>query len=150
MTIETDEDLAIEYLGCEAIDRDGVIEFVYVEPGSDRETECITALCRLLSNINQEISFGLRMRLATLFDPKALIERRQLVMQPRRRGGPNEPSDARNVAIARYLAAEVNAGEKLDSAVRAAELGYGVSRSTVMRAWRDLGVGTDKDNGSVR
>jgi hypothetical protein len=136
MTIETDEDLAIEYLGCKAIDRDGVIEFVYVEPGSDRETECLTALCRLLSNINQEISFGLRMRLATLFDPKSLIERRQLVMQPRLRGGPNEPSDMRSVMIASDLAAELNAGHKLESAIAAAVQRYGVSRPTVQRAWR--------------
>src|SRR5258708_35578055 len=99
MANKTDEDLAIEYLGSKATKRDdGVMEFTYVEPGSDRETECLNALCGLLRS-REPLSTGLRWRLASLFDPEAPIEARQLVFR-RRRGGPNEPSDARSVAIA--------------------------------------------------
>jgi hypothetical protein len=135
MTIETDEDLALEYLGCKAIDRDGVIEFTYVEPDSDRETECLRALGRLLRG-REPISIGLRWRLATLFDPDETTEARQLQFH-RRRGGPNEPSDARSVMIARDIAAVTNEGHGFfESAVAAAVERYGVSRPTVLRAWR--------------
>jgi hypothetical protein len=134
MTIETDEKLAIEFLGCEATEHDGVVEFNYVEPNSDREKECLAALCRLLRG-REPISTGLRWRLATLFDADADVEARQLVFV-RRRGGPNEPSDARSVMIARDLATELNAGHKLESAIAAAVQRYGVSRPTVQRAWK--------------
>lgn len=135
MTNETDEALAIEYLGSKQSDSDGVVKFTYVKPGSDRETECINALCRLLRS-REEISIGLRWRLATLFDREAPVEARQLVFKRRRRGGPNEPSDARWLAIAIAMAAEIKADHGLESAIAAAVKRYGVDRSTVLRAWR--------------
>jgi hypothetical protein len=134
MTIETDEKLAIDFLGCEASEHDGVVKFSYVEPGSDREKECLAALCRLLRG-REPISTGLRWRLATLFDADAEVEARQLVFV-RRRGGPHEPSDAKSVMIASDVAAELSAGHKLESAIAAAVQRYGVSRPTVQRAWK--------------
>jgi hypothetical protein len=138
MTIETDEIFAIAYLGCIETERDGVMEFTYVKPGSDQETECLNALCRLLRS-REPLSTGLRLRLATLFDPDETVEARRLGFS-RRRGGPNAPSDARSVAIARDIAAEINAGHGLESAVAAAVKRYKVARPTAMRAWSAHGA----------
>jgi hypothetical protein len=133
--IERDEKLAIEYLGCKEIEFQGVREFEYVEAGSAREVECLAALSRLLRG-DRPLSGLIRWRLASLFDPDSPTETRQLFMR-RPTGGKDEPSHIRDVEIARDLAADVKAGRKLDSAVRAAEQRYGVSHATVMRAWRD-------------
>ena len=79
---ETDEDLVLEYLGCKVTERDGVTELSYVEGGSDRETECLRAGCRLLRG-NQEISNIIRWRMASLFDPDATVEACHIVIQHR-------------------------------------------------------------------
>lgn len=137
-TDETDEELALEYLGHKRIQRGSVTDFVYLEEGSDRERQCIGALIRILRG-PEEVSAIIRWRLAGLFDPDHTVEARKLTIVRRRAGGINQPSEARDIAIARDLAAAVAVGDKLDSAVRAAELEYGVSRPTVMRAWKDNG-----------
>jgi hypothetical protein len=78
MTTEADEHLALDYLDCRVIKRNGVIEFVYVEPGTDRETQCLAALDRLLRG-GEPLSVMLRWKLASLFNPaKDAVEARQL------------------------------------------------------------------------
>jgi hypothetical protein len=136
---ETDEDLAFEYLGCRVIERDGVTQFAYVSPGSERERACLQAIARLLRGVG-DISTGLRWRLAALFDPETSIEARQLVMKRRAGGGANEPTEVRAVQVARMIAAEINANRKLEDALDLAEQRYGVSRRTAQRAWRDHGA----------
>lgn len=143
---QSDEDLALEYLGCkETQDGEGRVTFGYVKPGSDRERECLSAIGRLLRS-SADLSTGIRWRLATLFDPsEATVESRKLVLRRRRPGGANEPTEARSIAIARFLAEQVSAGRTKEHALSLAQDRYSVSRSTAERAWDPIWLAPPSD-----
>jgi len=138
MTTETDEDLALEYLGGKQVEKNGVRSFAYVKPKSDRERECLRAISRLLRG-DRELSHAIRWRLASLFDPQPLSEERQLTIRRRGRGGANEPSALRAIEIGRSMAAMIDAGRNREEALDDAERRFGVSRSTAERAFREHG-----------
>ena len=125
MTRATDERLVLEYLYYRVFKRNAALEYAYVEPGSDRELECLAALGRLLR--------GEQFNRATLLWLADGVEARQLRLVRRRAGGPNYPSDARKADIAVCVA--VNAGKQIKCGILLAMERYGVSESTATRAW---------------
>jgi hypothetical protein len=135
ISVESDEDLAFEFLGYKEVEKDGVRSLFYLTPGSKREAECRTALLRLLRG-GGDLSGALRWRLAGLLDPKSNDDR-TLVIEKRAKGGTNEPTTARAIEIARAMAAVVNAGGNRERAIEAAIQQFGISRSSAERAFKE-------------
>jgi hypothetical protein len=131
-----DEVLASEFLtGLWFGGRGGQRRYVYVKARSDREREARAALARLLGKLDRELSHNIRARLAALIDPEAVDEPRELVIQ--KRSG-RQPNRIRDVQIAFDIAAAGNIGSKMaDVAWEDTAKRYGVSVSTVKRAWSE-------------
>ena len=136
ISVEFDEDLAFEFLGYKAIEKDGVRSLFYLTPGSKREAECRAALLRLLRG-GADLSNAIRWRLAGLLDPESTVDDRVMVIEKRAKGGTNEPSTARAIEVARSMAAVVNAGGNREKAIEAAIQQFGISRSSAERAFKD-------------
>jgi hypothetical protein len=103
------------------------------KPGSKAEAEGRAALIRLLRRHYQPLSPMIRFRLAALLDPNHRYEERIFTIKKRRPGA--QPRHAFMIEIARFIAVETAAGRKMESAKEAAKQRYGVSMSTVDRAW---------------
>jgi hypothetical protein len=131
-----DEELALEYLaGKFEKDQRGQITHRFHQPGSKAEAESRAALIRLLRTHQQELSPMIRFRLAALLDPDSHYEERTFTIENRRPGP--QPRHALMIAIAYCIAVEIAAGRKMEAAKEAAKERYGVSMSTVDRAWID-------------
>jgi hypothetical protein len=131
----SDEELAIEFL-LHAIEHEsgGQLSFKHLEPGSKRERDAREALVRLLRSF-EPLSVAMRWRLAALFDPTHPLEAREFIIRARRKG--KQPNHTRDLRIAETIALEISAGPgRMEAAISAATHRYGVSRSTVLLAWR--------------
>jgi hypothetical protein len=131
----TDEELALEYLaGKIEQGPDEKISHKYHEPGTEEEQASREALIRLLRGY-RPLSSMIRWRLAALLDPDAKSEERKFTIENRKGG--EQPHHVIAIAIAWFIAAEIATGRKLESAKEEAKERYGVSLSTVERAWHD-------------
>jgi hypothetical protein len=136
---KSDETRAMEYLAGYAVEQpDGPVTFQNLEPGSEREREARCALSRIFRG-DSPIPSAIRARFGTLFDPDHLNEPRELVMQERPRRGGQSRKFARDVAIARFIAAKIKDDVKFETAKIFAAKRYGVSERTVERAWEKHG-----------
>ncbi|MCK1440800.1 hypothetical protein IVB43_00005 [Bradyrhizobium sp. 48] len=115
---------------------DGKLSHSYLTPGSAQELAAQAALVQLLRS-SSPLSSAIRHRLAALLDPSSRWEARKLAMK--NRTGGKQPNHVVDLEIARDVAAEVVEGLKVEAAVAGASHRYGVSESTVWRAWKDHG-----------
>jgi len=133
MAEQTDEDLAMEFLGSRFEHHGDKVSIKNLLPGSAREKECQTALVRLLRGA-PPISTMIRWRIAALFDPEHTQESRKLVIALRHKG--KQPNHPRDLMIASDIAAELATGRDMESSVAEVKQRYGVSRAQVLRAWK--------------
>ena len=133
--LNADENLALEYLDgkFEKDDRGKMIHRFH-EPGSEEETRSRAVLIKLLRE-SRELSPRIRFRLADLLDPDSQYEERTFTIA-NRRSGP-QPHHALMKQIAWFIALKIAHGEKMEATKEAVKELYGVSMSTVDRAWAD-------------
>jgi hypothetical protein len=132
-----DELLIAAFLGGFGATVNGRDVYKYFEPEDPDDRAARVALAKLLRS-KKPLRNGLRRALADLFDPLAKGEPRKLIIVSRRRGRRPKPIGQE---IARELTASVAGGSLLKSAVQDAMERYGISESTVMRAWSKYGEG---------
>jgi hypothetical protein len=132
------EALALEFLGGKISQApDGTIFLKYHELGSEEERAAREALIKLLRG-REPLSNVLRWRLAGLLDPAAKFEERKFTIENREGG--KQPHHVIAIAIAQFIAIAIapqGGSQKLESVKEAAKDRFGVSLSTVERAWRD-------------
>jgi hypothetical protein len=131
----TDEELALEYLAGKFGKRG--ITHKFHKPGSKGEAVSRAALIRLLRRHYEPLSPMIRFSLAGLLDPDSQYQERTFTIVSRRPGA--RPRHAFMIEIARFVAVKTAAGDKIESVKEAAKQRYGVSMSTVDRAWSDHG-----------
>jgi hypothetical protein len=132
--MDTDEALAMEFLAGRFEQHGDKISFKCLNPGSPREKEGQQALVRLLRN-GLPLANDIRWRIAALLDLGHRFEHRRLVITFRKKG--KQPNHARDFLIARYIAAELETGRDMESTIADVQKRYGVSRSHVLRVWRE-------------
>ena len=132
--MDTDEALAMEFLAGRFEQHGDKISFKCLDPGSPREKEGQQALVRLLRN-GLPLADIIRWRIAALLDPEHQFEHRQFVIAFRKKG--KRPNHTRDTLIARYIAAELKTGRDMESTIAEVKKRYGVSRSHVLRVWRE-------------
>ena len=132
--LNADENLALEYFDgkFEKDDRGKMIHRFH-EPGSEEEARSRAALIKLLRE-SRELSPRIRFRLADLLDPDSQEERTFTIAN--RRSG-RQPHHALMKQIAWFIALKIAHGEKMEATKEAVKELYGVSMSTVDRAWAD-------------
>ena len=130
-----DENLALEYLaGKFEKDEHGRITHKFHEPGSEEEARSRAALIKLLRE-HRELNPVIRFCLAELLDPDSPMEERTFTIA-NRRSGP-QPRHPLTIEIARFIAWQIADGRKMESIKEEAKNLYGVSMSTIDRAWAD-------------
>jgi len=116
------------------VDEHGKITHKFHEAGSEEETRSLAALVKLLRE-HRELHPFIRSKLAELHDPNSQLEERTFTIA-NRRSGP-QPRHSFMIAIAWSIALQIADGRKMESAKEWAKDVYGVSRSTIDRAWAD-------------
>ena len=130
-----DENLALEYLvGRFVKDEHGKITYKFHKSGSEEEARSRAALIKLLREY-RELNPVIRFCLAELLDPDSPIEERTFTIA-NRRSGP-QPRHALMIEIARFIALQIADGGKMESIKEEAKNLYGLSMSTIDRAWAD-------------
>ena len=109
------------------------ISFKCLNPGSPGEKQAQQALVRLLRS-RLPLSEMIRWRIAGLLDPEHQFENRKLVIAFRKKG--KQRNHTRDYLIARTIAAELKTGRDMESTVAEVKKRYDVSRSQVLRVWR--------------
>jgi hypothetical protein len=132
--LNADENLAFEYLAGKFMkDEHGKITHRFHKPGSEEEARSRATLVKLLREPGELHPF-IRSSLAELLDPDSLEERKFMITN--RRSG-KQPRHAFMIAIAWSIALQIADGRKIESVKQEAKDLYGVSMSTINRAWVD-------------
>jgi hypothetical protein len=132
---DSDADLIDDLLFCSQLQTSKVRARRYIRPGTQRERDARAALARLLCS-KQQLTDPIRFALGVLLDPRQNTRPYGLVL--RNLKGGRQLSGLED-AIASHIAKRRIAGVLHKIAVQEAIEKYGVSQSTVDRAWRHIG-----------